>query len=572
MDRNLRVFVGLVLLAAGCLIFLSCGDDETTTAPCTNCDFWEKVLGRNGRYPAGSPTDPNLIAFCDTMDLTGVAGAGEMYWHIWVARRADTTRYYQITSDEAFDLKPVWSPDGQMIAFERGQAGALDIFVVDVSDPENPGVPVRLTDNEVIEESNGSPAWITLNGGEQWIAFNNSKNGGSDIDLLRVAYPAPGDPVPVTYDPADFAVDQGGVLGYIFKDKQAGSNGSAYIAFSSPDRTPVGDLYVVAQSEEQSDTADVHARVFINGTDSEQYTPVLFKYRPVQDTVTIQGDLDGYCSLATVAYADMEPDTVSTVLLDFIHTHGNLAVASIPGSHIITVGEIVWSTVTGDDEEVITVVDTVWVQQQQNTEEWDPDDPEYVVYTCIPADTVLIFASTVYGPCSDTLEVVVAPGDTSDVILDCTSRIAAMGGSSARSSGKRAPVLRQQPEPYSLWVVDADTEALYLIDATDSPISNPALSPDGRYVAYIVGEAADRMLYVAGDIQAYIAGTQAIVTTRIGLPGSAEDIECYRFPERVSWVYDEPAYRLLASLSVCRSGQVLTDYEIWEADLDDFLD
>jgi dipeptidyl aminopeptidase/acylaminoacyl peptidase len=569
LHRNLRVFVGLLLLAAGGMLFLSCGDDETTTAPCTNCDYWEKALGRNGRYPAGSPTDPDLIAFCDTMDLSGSAGAGEMYWHIWVARRADTTRYYQITKDATFDLRPVWSPDGTKIAFERGHAGARDVYVVDVTDLENPGVPFQFTDNEEIEESNSSPAWITVNGAEQWLAFTNSTNGGSDIDVLRLAYPAPGDPVDVTYDPADFAVTQGGVLGYVFKDKQVGSNGSRYVTFASPDRTPVGDLYVVAQSEEESDTANVHARVFVNGTDSESYTPVVFEYRPVQDTVLIEGQLDGYCSLAVLSYSDMEADSVSVALLDFQHTHGNLAVASIPGSHRITVGEITWER---DEDLDSTIVDTVWVEQQGNTYEWDPDDPQYRVYTCIPADTVLVFAASVYGPCSDTVDVVVTAGDTAYVVLSCETGITAPGSSAWRSSGERVPVLGQQPEPYSLWLVDVDTEALYLIAEEDTPISNPAISPDGRYIAFVVGESAERTLKVAGDVQAFIAGTEAIRIQVIGLPGSSEDIECYRFPERVSWVYDDLNWRLLASLSVCRDGQLLNDYEVWEADLDRFLD
>ncbi len=574
MDRNLRLSVGLLLGVACCLFALSCGDDGVTNANCENCDYWTKAFGRAGRYPAGCPTDPGLIAYAahplpDTLGVMEGAGEDDIYYHIWVARKSDST-FHQITADPTFDLKPVWSPDGTKIAFERGEAGAMDIYVVDVTDLENPGQPLQFTDNTVLKESNTSAAWVTVNGTEQWIAFSNSTNGGADLDVVRKPYPGPGEPVWVTIDPSDFAADQNGVLGFVFRDKQADSNGSAYVAFASPDRTPVGDILVVAQSEEESDTAGVHALVYINGKDSGEMTPALFRYRPVQDSIIIEGRLTGYCSLARLIYRGMRPDTVNTTVLGFQHTHGNLAVTSIPGVLKVTVGEIVWDDLPGGTG---GFADTVWVEQVGNTPPDDPEeDPRYAVYPCIPADTVLVFASSVYGPCSDTVDVVITAGDTSYVQLLCGGG-GATQGSFVRTSGRRAPVLGQQPEPYSLWVVDVDTEALYLIAETETPISNPAISPDGRYIAYIVGEGATRQLVLSYDIQAFIAGTAAIQTRTIGLPGSSEDIECYRFPERVSWVYGgETERKVVASLSVCRGGDLTNDYEVWIGDLDRFID
>jgi hypothetical protein len=570
LNGRLGVFAGLLLLAAGCLIVLSCGEEGTGTAPCTNCDYWDKAFGRDGRYPSACPADPMLIAFCDTMDLTGSTNPGDLYYHIWVAVREETTQFYQITSGPTFDLKPVWSPDGTRIAFERGQAGAMDIYVVDVGDLENPGEPVRFTDNRVLPESNSDAAWITYDGTDQ-IAFSNSTNGGSDVDIFRKPYPGPGEAVRVTYDPSDFAADQNGVLGFIFRDMQSASNGSGLIAFASPDRSPVGDIYVVAKSEEDEDTSSVAAHVYINGRDSGETTPALFRYRPVQDSILIEGQLTGYCSRASLAYRDMQPDTVNVALLDFVHTHGNLAATSIPGVLNVVIGEIVWSSVRLDDGRDSTVVDTVWVQRPEKTPDYDPHgEPQYRVYTCVPADTVLVYAASVYGPCSDTLEVEVTAGDTSYVQLICSSRFAS-GGAASRGGGFM-PVLGQQPEPYSLWVVDVDTDALYLIARTTQPISNPALSPDGRYIAYVTGEGAYRQLVVSGDIQALLDGTGSISNTTIGLPGSAEDIECYRFPERVSWIYTgTQEYKLVASLSKCRSGNLTTDYEVWIADISRFI-
>jgi hypothetical protein len=572
LNGKLRLFVGVVLVAAGGVLLLSCGEEGTTNAPCTNCDYWEKAFGRSGRYPAACPTDPTLIAFSDTLDPAGSAGPEEVFYHIWVAKLADTTTYFQITSGRTFDVRPVWSPDGTELAFERGEEGARDIFVVDVMDLENPGEPVRFTDNSVLEESNTDAAWVTVNGVEQWISFSNSTNGGGDLDIVRMPYPGPGEPVWVTADPSDYAANQNGVLGFIFKDKQSDSNGSNLVVFSSPDRTPVGDIYVVARSEEEEDTSQVHALVYINGKSSGDYSPVLFRYRPIQDSIMVQGQLGGYCSRARLDFFGMLPDTLNTVILDFVHTHGTLAVTSRPdGVNDVYVGTIEWSILQGSEGDSV-VVDTVWVKKDEKTPPYDPEgEPRYAYYTCIKADTNLVYAGNAYGPCSDTLEVEVFPGETAWVTLVCGGGSIVTAGPAGLASGRRMPVLGQTQEPYSLWVVNVDTEELYLIAEMDSPISNPALSPDGRYIAYIVGEGTERQLMVSGDITEYIAGTGTIETKAIGLPGWSKDIECFRFPGRVSWISGADR-RVVVSLSACGGGDLAEDYEIWIGDLSRFLD
>ncbi len=78
------------------------------------------------RYSAISP-DGSTIAFAYKGDVFTVPAAG------------GTAR--QLTSNAGFDSRPIWSPDGQQIAFASDRMGSLDIFVVDAQG----GTPRRLT-------------------------------------------------------------------------------------------------------------------------------------------------------------------------------------------------------------------------------------------------------------------------------------------------------------------------------------------------------------------------------------------------------------------------------------------
>ena len=48
---------------------------------------------------------------------------------------------YQVTSNDAYDAYPVWSPDGQRIAFTSAREGSFDVFITG----KNGGTPTRLT-------------------------------------------------------------------------------------------------------------------------------------------------------------------------------------------------------------------------------------------------------------------------------------------------------------------------------------------------------------------------------------------------------------------------------------------
>lgn len=78
------------------------------------------------RYPAISP-DGQTIAFCYKGDIFTVPSTGG--------------KATQITSNSAYDTKPVWSPDGKRIAFASSRSGAFDIYIVD----KDGGAPTRVT-------------------------------------------------------------------------------------------------------------------------------------------------------------------------------------------------------------------------------------------------------------------------------------------------------------------------------------------------------------------------------------------------------------------------------------------
>lgn len=81
------------------------------------------------RYPSISP-DGKQVAFSYKGDIYVVDGVNG-----GCAR--------QLTTNSAYDSAPVWSPDGERIAFASAREGSLDIYVVG----RNGGVPTRLTTN-----------------------------------------------------------------------------------------------------------------------------------------------------------------------------------------------------------------------------------------------------------------------------------------------------------------------------------------------------------------------------------------------------------------------------------------
>lgn len=90
--------------------------------------------------------------------------------------RADGSGQRQLTHHPDDDYSPVWSPDGEWIAFASNRNLNSDIYVVRVSG----GGERRLTDHP---DHDDSPVWSPDG---EWIAFVSYRNGNADIYRIRL--------------------------------------------------------------------------------------------------------------------------------------------------------------------------------------------------------------------------------------------------------------------------------------------------------------------------------------------------------------------------------------------------
>ncbi len=165
--------------------------------------------------PAWSP-DGWQIAFASDRE-----GNYEIY--LTSAENGSLTR---LTDDPAMDRYPAWSPDGQRLAFVSNRDGNFEIYTIGVDDSQ----PTRLTYDPTLDRY---PAWSPDG---QYLAFESNRDGNPEIYILEVACASqPTDcdrqPIRLTQNPA-------------LDSKPAWSPDGQYLAFES-DRHGNLEIYVM---------------------------------------------------------------------------------------------------------------------------------------------------------------------------------------------------------------------------------------------------------------------------------------------------------------------------------------
>lgn len=175
-------FIGLVLLALAFTGLLPAGDAEQTPAlsqsPAPGSFVLPTPPATPTPIPTPTPTRPLVVAHSLPaivyMARNAANDGSPSTWQLFVMN-ADGTKRQQHLVSNADDITPVWSPDGQRIAFVTQRDGNREIYLIN-ADGSN---LVNLTRHP---SEDWTPAW-SPDGKE--IAFSSNRQGNWEIFVIN---------------------------------------------------------------------------------------------------------------------------------------------------------------------------------------------------------------------------------------------------------------------------------------------------------------------------------------------------------------------------------------------------
>jgi len=163
---------------------------QNTVAVSVDNDNWKLTISSLSQLTSSDAWDIEPAWSPDGSKLAFSSNRSGSY-DIWIMN-ADGTGLQNLTNNPAYDGKPVWSPDGTKIAFVSDRSGNKDIWVMNA---DGSGTPLQLTNLTIIDTD---PTW-SPDGSK--IAFASNRSGNFDIWLMNSD--GTGSPVKLTSSEAD---------------------------------------------------------------------------------------------------------------------------------------------------------------------------------------------------------------------------------------------------------------------------------------------------------------------------------------------------------------------------------
>ena len=154
-------------------------------------------IGDRGRYAHVDLSNDGMRAALAIDDQA--RGAGRRLWLFDLVRVTRT----RLTTNDAVETAPAWSPDGRLLAFMEGQ-GSEDRLSIMIGPSDGAALPRKLLD---IASSSRGLGW-TADSRSLLVSARQTTTSGGSLDIMRVVIDRPGVMEPVVASPFDEAMPQ----------------------------------------------------------------------------------------------------------------------------------------------------------------------------------------------------------------------------------------------------------------------------------------------------------------------------------------------------------------------------